>query len=67
MRQKAYQLIRESADRKKIDKIADGIEAGKITKENFWDSIRKFTKNVYSDHSIGRWQIISEWFYEQLN
>ena len=28
--------------------------------ETFWDDVRKLTKNVTSDHSIGRWQCLAE-------
>lgn len=34
--------------------------------ETFWDDVRKFTKNVRSDHSLGRWQILSEARYGEL-
>ena len=32
----------------------------------FWDDVRKFTKNVVSDHSISRWQILAEARYGEL-
>ena len=67
LKQKAYKRVLEKTDVSKINKILKGIETGQITKENFWNSIRKFTKSVSSDHSINRWQIISEWFYNQFN
>lgn len=35
--------------------------------ENYWDNVRKFTKNVYSDHSIGRWQCLAEMREIQLD
>ena len=66
LKQKAYKRIIENADITKINKILKGLETGKITKENFWDSIRKLTKSVSSDHSMNRWEILSEWFYNQL-
>lgn len=56
-------LISEKRDIARIDKIIRGIKNGEITKENYWDSIRGFTKRVYSDHSIGHWQCIAEWFW----
>jgi len=62
----AYKRAIENADVTKINKILKGLETGKITKENFWDSIRKLTKSVSSDHSMNRWEILSEWFYNQL-
>ena len=35
--------------------------------ETFWDDVRKFTSHVTSDHSIGRWQILAEARYYELN
>lgn len=34
--------------------------------ETFWDDVRKFTKNVHSDHSIGRWEILAEARFDEL-
>lgn len=34
--------------------------------ETFWDNVRKFTKKVYSDRSIGRWQALAELRYLQI-
>ena len=63
LRRQAYKTVAmENADIKKIDKIVDGILSGKIKKNNLYDEVRKFTKKVTSDHSIHRWQIITEWF-----
>jgi len=62
----AYKRVIENSDVSKIDKILKGISTGKITKDNFWNSIKKLTKNICSDHSLNRWEIIGEWFYEQL-
>ena len=28
--------------------------------ETFWDDVRRLTSRVHSDHSIGRWQCLSE-------
>lgn len=66
LKEESKGLIFESRDINKIDKIIKGLETGKINKYNFYDNIRKFTKNVYSDHSIGRWQCISDWFYARI-
>lgn len=66
-KQDAYSRAIENRDISKIDKIYNGIESGKITKENFWDNIRKFTKSVTSDHAISRWNCLSDWFYNQLS
>ena len=35
--------------------------------ETFWDDVRKLTTRVTSDHSIGRWQILAEARYCELN
>lgn len=34
--------------------------------ETFYNDVRKFTKKVYSDRSIGRWQALAELRYLQL-
>ena len=34
--------------------------------DTFRDDVRKFTAKVYSDHSIGRWQILAEARYGEL-
>ena len=65
LRNRAYQRCIENADYKRVDKIIDGIINFRINKDNFWDEIRKFTKNIHSDHSLGRWLILSEWFYKE--
>jgi len=68
LQQMAYnKIIVENQDIQKVSKIINGISSGKITKDNIYSETRRFTKNVTSDHSIGRWQIIFEWFDKQLN
>lgn len=64
LKEKAYRYAWETADYKKIDKIINGIDKFRINKSNIYDEVKKFTKNVTSDHSIGRWQSIADWFYE---
>ena len=34
--------------------------------ETFWDDVRKLTKNVYSDHSLSRWQILAEARFREI-
>ena len=34
--------------------------------ETFLDDVRKFTSKVRSDHSLGRWQILTEARYGEL-
>jgi hypothetical protein len=63
LRRQAYiQCSLENADIKKIDKIINGIKDGEINKNNLFEEVRKLTRNITSDHSIKRWQIIVEWF-----
>ena len=63
LQRRAYNaLVIENRDISKIDKIIDGIEKGTINKDNLYDSVRKFTRQVTSDHAIRRWEIIAEWF-----
>lgn len=51
----------EKADYSKIRKLNTLTNA-----ETFWDDVRKFTKNVHSDHSIGRWEILAEKRWEEI-
>lgn len=62
LRNLVYGRCIESRDFAKVDKIIDGICKEIITKENLYDSVRKLTKNVTSEHSIRRWEILTEWF-----
>lgn len=56
-----YSWAMENRDIAKIDKL------NKLTNPNtFWDDIRKLTRNVTSDHSIKRWQILAEARYREL-
>ena len=56
-----YNRAIENADIKKIDKL------NTLTDINsFWDNVKKFTKNSHSDHSIGRWQCLSEYRFNEL-
>lgn len=56
-----YVCATESRDYGKIRKL----NALSDTK-TFWDDVRKLTKNVHSDHAIGRWQCLSEIRYWEL-
>ena len=64
LRNKAYTRCVEKADFTKVDKIVDGIKSFKINKSNLVEEVSKMTKRVRSDHSIKRWQILTEWFLE---
>ena len=56
-----YSKAIELSDYKKIDKLL------KLNNINtYWDDVRKLTKNVYSDHSINRWEALSDFRYSQL-
>ena len=53
--------VLESRDYVKVDKL------NKLTnKETFWDDVRKLTRNVTSDHSINRWECLSDIRYAEL-
>ena len=34
--------------------------------QTFWNDVRKFTKRIYSDRNISRWQTLAELRYMQL-
>ena len=53
-------------DLKRMDKVVNGLNDGWISKENFWDNIRWFCKNIKSEHSIRRWQSIADYVYERI-
>lgn len=50
-----YEYAMENRDYTKIDKLNTLVDP--VT---FWDDVRKLTRNVRSDHSLGRWQILAE-------
>jgi hypothetical protein len=53
----------EVADGKKIDKICDAFVAGKINnKADLYNEVRRLSKRFTSDHSIRRWEQITEKF-----
>jgi hypothetical protein len=56
-----YKNAIERRDYAKIDKLNT-----LTNKETIWDDVRKFTKNVKSDHSIKRWQCLAECRFEEL-
>ena len=57
-----YDYAIEKRDLAKIDKLNT-----LTNKETFWNDVGKFTKNVTSDHSIGRWQCLAECRWAELN
>ena len=52
----------EKRDFGKIEKIYTILEDKTTNKNNYYDRIRKLTKRVTSDHSIGRWQCLTEYY-----
>ena len=56
-----YNRAIENADIRKIDKL------NTLTDVNsFWDDVAKFTKNIHSDHSLGRWECLAEYRFSEL-
>ena len=56
-----YSYAIEQRDISKIDKL------NKLYDINtYWDDVRKLTRNITSDHSIKRWQILAEARYREL-
>ncbi len=50
-----HNCVTEQRDYAKIDKL---MSISSLV--DFWNKVRQFTKNVYSDHSIHRWQCLAE-------
>lgn len=65
LQKEAYKLCIEQHDFSRVDKVIAGIKEGRITKDNLFDEIRKLTKGIRSDHSIRRWETITDWFFEK--
>ena len=57
-----YDPAMEKRDFVRIEKIYAILEDETTNKNNYYDRIRKLTKRVTSDHSIGRWQCLSEYY-----
>lgn len=56
-----YNCAIEKHDYSRIDKL------NKLTnKFAFWDDVKKITRNIKSDHAIGRWQCLAEIRYKEL-
>ncbi len=56
-----YKSAIENRDYSKIEKL-NKLE----NKDTFWDDVRKLTRNVKSDHSVGRWQCLAEQRYCEI-
>jgi hypothetical protein len=57
-----FRYVIEAGDVRKIEKLN-----ALANKETFWDDVRKLCRRVTSDHSIRRWQCLSEIRYRELN
>lgn len=62
---KDYSRAIEKRDFAKIDKLWAIVQDSTTTNENYWDKVRKLTKKVTSDHSLSRWQCLTE-YYEKF-
>ena len=61
MKTQLYDYIIERRDVQKIDKLLS-----LKNPDTFWDDVRKFTRNVSSDHAIRRWQGLAEIRFDEL-
>lgn len=55
------EYVMEKHDYSRIKKLE-----GLHNVDTFWDDVRRLTKNVTSDHSLSRWQILAEVRYGEL-
>lgn len=53
-------------EQNRIYKIGNGIINGKINRDNYYDEVRKMTKNVKSDQAIKSWQRIADYMWNRL-
>ena len=61
MRTILYDAVWEARDYGRIEKLL------KLTNpDTFWDDVRKLVKNVRSDHTIHRWEILAGLRYKEL-
>lgn len=61
MKTKLYDYIMENRDVSKVEKLLS-----LKNPDTFWDDVRKFTRNVSSDHAIRRWQCLAEIRFDEL-
>lgn len=50
-------------DHDKLVKIGRKIVDGTITESNYYDEVRKLTRNVNSDRSMHAWQRLADYMY----
>jgi hypothetical protein len=60
LKKSLYRICFNNQERLRADKIINLFSSRVLNKENYWDNIRKLTKNVYSDHALSSWQCLAE-------
>ena len=45
---------------KKVDKLVDALESGKVKVDTYWDDAQKLTKNIKTTKAIREWTIVFE-------
>ena len=65
LQKEAYNWCIEKHDYARVDKIIEGIMQGKITKDNLFDEVGKLTKGIASSHSVKRWEVLANLFFEK--
>jgi len=61
-----YTRAIERADMNKCDKLQAVVNDPSTNKENYWKKVKKLTRSVTSDHNIGRWQCLAEYFEKKV-
>ena len=56
-----YELVIERNDFSRIAKLET-----LNNPDTFWDDVRKFTRNVHSDHALRRWEILAEHQFDNV-
>ena len=56
-----YNVAFEKMDINRINKLNALTDAN-----NFWDNVRKFTKNIHTTHALRRWEILADIRYTEL-
>lgn len=59
-----YKICNGKNDLNVAEKILDGIERGLVNKDNYWNYVDGFIKNLKSDKWIAKWEKISKFIYE---
>lgn len=61
MKTRLYDCIMENRDVSKVEKLLS-----LKNPDTFWDDVRRFTRNITSDHAIRRWECLSEIRFDEL-